>query len=73
MPRPIKKKASKKDRSEVEITGVLEDLRDTLKKKQKTVLIYSLIAIERYFGACCNYFLPAHGGPEIPRARNQSL
>ena len=35
MPRPIKRKASKKEiGSEVEIQGVLTDLRDTLKKKQ---------------------------------------
>ncbi len=46
MPRAIKKKASKKNiGSEVEITSVLENMRDTLKKKQKTVLTYSLIAL----------------------------
>lgn len=46
MPRAIKKKASKKDTgAEVEITSVLENMRDTLKKKQKTVLTYSLIAV----------------------------
>jgi len=46
MPRAIKKKASKKDiGAEVEITSVLENMKDTLKKKQKMVLTYSLIAI----------------------------
>ena len=44
MPRAIKKKASKKDSPEVEITSVLENMKDTLKKKQKMVLTYSLIA-----------------------------
>ena len=46
MPRPIKKKASKKDAgAEVELTSVIENMKDTLKKKQKAVLTYSLIAI----------------------------
>mgnify|MGYP000686589634 CR=1 FL=1 len=46
MPRPIKKKARKKEiGSEVELQGVLTDLRDTLKKKQRTVLIYGLIGL----------------------------
>jgi predicted negative regulator of RcsB-dependent stress response len=46
MPRPIKKKARKKEiGSEVEIQGVLTNLKDTLKKKQRTVLIYSLIGL----------------------------
>jgi len=45
MPRAIKKKASKKDSPEVEITSVLENMKDTLKKKQKMVLTYSLIAM----------------------------
>ena len=44
MPRAIKKKASKKDSPEVEITSVLENMKDNLKKKQKMVLTYSLIA-----------------------------
>jgi len=44
MPRAIKKKASKKDSPEIEITSVLENMKDTLKKKQKMVLTYSLIA-----------------------------
>lgn len=44
MPRAIKKKASKKDSPEVEIASVLENMKDTLKKKQKMVLTYSLIA-----------------------------
>lgn len=46
MPRAIKKKASKKDiGAEVELTSVLENMKDTLKKKQKTVFTYSLIAM----------------------------
>lgn len=46
MPRAIKKKAGKKDiGTEVEITSVLENMKDTLKEKQKTVLTYSLIAM----------------------------
>ena len=46
MPRAIKKRASKKNTgTEVEITSVLENMRDTLKKKQKAVLTYSLIAV----------------------------
>ena len=45
MPRAIKKKASKKDSPEVEITSVLENMKDTLKKKQKMVLTYTLIAM----------------------------
>jgi len=48
MPRAIKKKAIKKD-TEAEITSVLENMRDTLKKKQKMVLTYSLIAISAVF------------------------
>ena len=46
MPRAIKKKARKKDmETEVEIKDVLEDIKGTLKKKQKTVLVYGLIGL----------------------------
>ncbi len=45
MPRAIKKKASKKDSPEIEMTNVLENMKDTLKKKQKTIFTYSLIAM----------------------------
>lgn len=46
MPKAIKKKISKKDaETEVEIKDVLGDLKDKLQKKQKTVLIYSLIGL----------------------------
>jgi hypothetical protein len=46
MPRAIKKRASKKDiGSEVEITSVLENMKETLKKKQKMVLTYGVIAM----------------------------
>lgn len=46
MPRPIKKKTSKRDNeTEVEIKDVLEDLTEKLKNKQKTVLVYGLIGL----------------------------
>lgn len=46
MPRPIKKKAAKKNvQTETEIRDALGNIKDTLKKKQKTVLVYSLIGL----------------------------
>lgn len=46
MPRPIKKRISKKDTgAEVEIASVLENMKDTMKKKQKMLITYSLIAM----------------------------
>jgi len=46
MPRAIKKKASKKNiQTETEIRDALGNIKDTLKKRQKTVLIYSLIGL----------------------------
>lgn len=46
MPKIIKKKAGKMDiGSEVEIQEALTGLKDTLKKKQKTVLLYGLIGL----------------------------
>jgi predicted negative regulator of RcsB-dependent stress response len=46
MPRAIKKKARKKDiETEVGIKDVLSDIKGTLKKKQKTVLVYGLIGL----------------------------
>ena len=46
MPRPIKKKSRKKEHeTEVEIKDVLGNIRDTLKRKQKTLLAYSAIAL----------------------------
>jgi len=46
MPRPIKKKSRKKDvGSESEIRDTLQDFRDKLQKKKKTVFVYSMIAI----------------------------
>jgi len=46
MPKAIKKKAAKKNiQTENEIKDVLGNIKDTLKKKQKTVLIYSLIGL----------------------------
>ena len=46
MPRPIKKKVVKKNiQTETEIRDVLGNIKDTLKEKQKTVLVYSLIGL----------------------------
>jgi predicted negative regulator of RcsB-dependent stress response len=46
MPKAIKKKARKKGvEREVEIQGVLENIKGTLQKRQKTVLIYSMIGL----------------------------
>ena len=46
MPRAIKKKAAKKNiQAETEIRDKLGNIRDTLKEKQKTVLVYSLIGL----------------------------
>ena len=46
MPRPIKKKVAKKNiQTETEIRDVLGNIKDTLKEKQKTVLVYSLIGL----------------------------
>jgi len=46
MPRPIKKKVAKKNiQTETEIKDALGNIKDTLKEKQKTVLVYSLIGL----------------------------
>ncbi len=46
MPKAIKKKAGKKEGiSEVEIQDALAGLKDTVRKKQKTALIYGLIGL----------------------------
>jgi predicted negative regulator of RcsB-dependent stress response len=45
MPKAIKKRAKKKVESEVEIQGVIEDIKGTLKKKKKTILVYSIIGV----------------------------
>jgi len=46
MPRPIKKKTRKKDiGSEIEIQDTLQNFRDKLQKKKKTVFVYSVIAL----------------------------
>ena len=46
MPRPIKKKAAKKNiQTETEIKDALGNIKDTLKEKQNTVLVYSLIGL----------------------------
>jgi predicted negative regulator of RcsB-dependent stress response len=50
MPKAIKKKTKKGDvGSEAEIKDVLEDIKDKLQKKQKTVLIYGLIGLSAVF------------------------
>ncbi|MDH4231098.1 MAG: tetratricopeptide repeat protein [Nitrospirota bacterium] len=46
MPRPIKKKVKKRDiGSEDELRDTLHDFREKLRKKKKTVLVYSVIAL----------------------------
>jgi len=46
MPRPIKKKVAKKNiQTETEIKDALGNIKDTLKEKQNTVLVYSLIGL----------------------------
>jgi len=46
MPRAIKKKVkSKETDTEIEIKDVLGDVRDAMKKKQKTILIYTVIGL----------------------------
>jgi predicted negative regulator of RcsB-dependent stress response len=46
MPKAIKKKTTKKNiQTETEIRDALGNIKDTLKEKQKTVLVYSLIGL----------------------------
>ncbi|PKL51728.1 MAG: hypothetical protein CVV37_04970 [Nitrospira bacterium HGW-Nitrospira-1] len=73
MPRAIKKKAGKKGiATEVEIKGVFEDIKGKLKKKQKTVLVYSLIGLSAVLTLAVILFYQYAAGQKSRRLENSA-
>jgi predicted negative regulator of RcsB-dependent stress response len=73
MPRAIKKKGKQKDTdTENEIKDVLEDVRESLKKRQKTILIFVMIGLSAVFALSVILYSQYSAGQKARQLENRA-